>query len=72
METRLTPFSGEASLTVIVKYRIFDPRPRIEGGENETGQVYYKRQADQETMSEVLYGSYIPLLLTYDCGLSID
>jgi hypothetical protein len=34
--------------------------------------VCYKRQAYQETMSEVLYGSYIPLLLTYDCGLSID
>jgi hypothetical protein len=34
--------------------------------------VCYKRQADQETTSEDLYGSYIPLLLTYDCGLSID
>ena len=34
--------------------------------------VCYKRQAYQETMSEVLYGSYIPLLLTCDCGLSID
>jgi hypothetical protein len=34
--------------------------------------VCHKRQAYQETMSEVLCGSFTPLLLTHDCGLSID
>jgi hypothetical protein len=59
--SRLATFSGVASLTL--KYRKLNLGQRSKGKEMKPS-ACQKRQAYQKTMSEVLNGSYIPMLLT--------